>query len=148
MKLLTTAAILATSATAEFDLYHQKNIFGQPLKTCSTDPMTGYLRDGKCTMMSSDQGTHVVAAVMDQKFLDYTKAMGNDLSTPRAWGFPGLKPGDKWCLCQFRWKQAVDAGFGPKVDLDATNEHALTYLDINLLKEYAIDNDNDYRNSL
>ena len=138
MKIQTFLALLAASTTEawRWNTREQKNVFGQPLEIASTDPMTGYLRDGKCTYINSDYGTHVVAAVMDEDFLSYTKSKGNDLSTPRPWGFPGLKPGDRWCLCQFRWNQAVKAGHGPKVVLEATNETALRYLSLDLLKEY------------
>ena len=118
-------------------LQNQKNVLGAPLKICSTDPMTGYTRDGKCTCITSDPGQHTVAAVMTEEFLNYTKSVGNDLSTPiPQFRFPGLKPGDRWCLCLSRWIQAVQAEKGPKVILEATNESVLEHVDLEILKEY------------
>ena len=112
-----------------------KNILGEPLKIFSVKPMTGFYRDGYCRTGEEDSGTHVVAAIVDQKFLDYTKSKGNDLQTPNlAFGFVGLKPGDRWCLCATRWKQAHEAGFAPAVDLEATHEKALEYISLETLK--------------
>ncbi|RNA34975.1 DUF2237 domain-containing [Brachionus plicatilis] len=105
----------------------QKNVNNEPLEVCSLSPMTGYTRTGKCETNEWDQGTHLVCARVNDKFLKYTKAKGNDLSTPRSW-FPGLKDGDNWCLCVFRWVQAYRDGFGPSVVLNATNKEALNYL--------------------
>jgi uncharacterized protein len=114
----------------------EKNVLGEPLKICSEKPMTGFYRDGFCRTGDEDFGTHVVAAVVDQKFLDYTKSKGNDLQTPNPnYGFSGLKPGDKWCLCANRWKEANDAGFAPPVDLQATHEKALKFISIEILKK-------------
>jgi uncharacterized protein len=113
-----------------------KNVLGEPLKICSEKPMTGFYRDGFCRTGDEDLGTHVVAAVVDQKFLDYTKSKGNDLQTPNPkYGFLGLKPGDKWCLCANRWKEANDAGFAPPIDLQATHEKALKFISIETLKK-------------
>merc|ERR1711948_11664 len=102
----------------------QTNVNGGELQLCSTDPMTGWYRNGYCQTDEQDHGTHVVCASMTEDFLTYTKGMGNDLSTPRG-GFPGLKPGDKWCLCVLRWNQAYKAGHAPKVVLESTNGVAL-----------------------
>ena len=113
-----------------------KNILGEPLKMCSVKPMTGFYRDGYCRTGDEDSGTHVLAAIVDQKFLDYTKSKGNDLQTPNpAFGFLGLKPGDRWCLCANRWKEAYEAGFAPPVDLQATHEKALKYISLETLKQ-------------
>ncbi len=111
------------------------NILGDPLAICSIKPMTGFYRDGYCRTGDEDSGTHVVAAIVDQKFLDYTKSKGNDLQTPNPlYGFPGLKPGDRWCLCANRWKEAYDAGFAPPVVLEATDEKALKFISLEILK--------------
>lgn len=104
------------------------NIYDQPLTTCSLDPMTGWRRDGKCSTDSADHGTHTVCATLNQKFLDFTKSKGNDLSSQRG-SFPGLKPGDKWCLCAMRYKEAYDAGIKLPVDRRATGKKTLDYVD-------------------
>jgi len=101
----------------------QKNARGEELQPCSTDPMTGWFRDGYCRTDARDRGVHVVCGVMTDDFLSYTKAQGNDLSTPRG-SFPGLAPGDRWCLCASRWEQARQAGKATPVVLDATNQKA------------------------
>jgi uncharacterized protein (DUF2237 family) len=109
-----------------------KNIFGEPIKSCCTKPITGFFRDGFCRTNEEDEGKHVVCVVVTAEFLHYSKSRGNDLTTPRPeYSFPGLQPGDKWCLCALRWKEAFDAGFAPKVVLEATDESALDYVDIN-----------------
>lgn len=114
---------------------YSKNVLGKPLLVCSTQPMTGFYRDGYCRTSLEDVGSHVVAAIVDQKFLDYTKSKGNDLQTPNVlYGFPGLKPGDRWCLCALRWKEAFDAGYAPQVILEATHEKALKYISLDILK--------------
>jgi uncharacterized protein len=106
-----------------------KNVFGEELITCSTDPMTGFYRDGCCHTGPDDRGRHVVCAVMTEEFLAYTKAQGNDLSTPRPeYQFPGLKPGDQWCLCALRWREAHEADVAPLVVLEATHEKVLDYV--------------------
>jgi uncharacterized protein (DUF2237 family) len=112
------------------------NIFKKPLKTCSTNPMTGYKRDGTCGYDDGDEGTHVVCAQVDDRFLQYTKSKGNDLITPRGSSFPGLKSGDHWCLCANRWMQAFRGGMAPKVDLEATSVQALKYIPIKTLQKY------------
>tara|TARA_Y100000813_G_C23964899_1_gene259031 strand:+ start:178 stop:558 length:381 start_codon:yes stop_codon:yes gene_type:complete len=115
------------------------NVFGQPLELCCDNPKTGFYRDGFCNTGSIDLGTHVVCAEMTKEFLDYTKSKGNDLSTPNTiYDFPGLKPGDCWCLCALRWKEAYEAGVAPKVKLEATHDKALEYLTMNQLIEKAI----------
>ena len=116
---------------------NQKNIYDEPLQVCSIDPMTGWKRDGKCSTHEDDSGTHTVCARVNDKFLDYTKDMGNDLSTPRD-SFPGLKDGDNWCLCALRWKQALDADVAPPMDLNATNKKTLEYVDLDTLENYKI----------
>jgi uncharacterized protein (DUF2237 family) len=103
-----------------------RNALGESLQACCTDPMTGFYRDGHCHTGPDDRGVHVVCAVMTEEFLSYTKAQGNDLSTPRPqYDFPGLKPGDGWCLCAARWLEAYEAGVAPPVKLEATHAKAL-----------------------
>jgi hypothetical protein len=118
----------------------QKNVFGEPIASCSDAPVTGFYRNGCCDTGPEDVGSHTVCAIMTDEFLAYTKSVGNDLSTPiPAYGFPGLKAGDRWCLCAARWKQAFDAGAAPRVVLSATNEAALEIVPLEELKRYAID---------
>ena len=113
-----------------------KNIFGTPLISCSFDPITGYFRNGYCQTDDRDQGSHVIASVMSKAFLNFTKSVGNDLSTPNlSYNFPGLKPGDRWCLCALRWKEAYDIGSAPFVILEATHEKALNYIELSTLVE-------------
>jgi len=114
------------------------NVLGKTLETCCTEPLTGFYRDGKCNTGAGDLGAHVVCAQMTEDFLSYTKAQGNDLSTP-SFGFPGLKPGDRWCLCALRWKQALDDGIAPPVVLAATHASTLEYVSLDDLKHHAID---------
>lgn len=115
------------------------NVFGRPLKSCSTAPMTGYFRDGCCRTDPKDRGLHVVCAVMTAEFLRFSRAQGNDLSTPMpAYDFPGLKPGDRWCLCATRWLEAYAAGKAPKVDLEATHLNALGVVSLGQLQEHAL----------
>ncbi len=103
-----------------------KNVLGQPLQQCGCNPMTGFYRDGFCQTGARDLGSHTVCAVMTEEFLAFTKKQGNDLSTPAPhFDFPGLKSGDRWCLCVSRWKEAHDAGVAPPVILEATHERAL-----------------------
>jgi uncharacterized protein (DUF2237 family) len=116
----------------------QLNIFGEPLISCSTEPITGYFRDGCCNTDETDLGVHTVCIVATEEFLTYSKAIGNDLSTPRPeWSFPGVKPGDKWCLCAVRFKEAHENGAAPKVFLEATNEKTLDIVDMDVLVEHA-----------
>ncbi|MEM9895034.1 MAG: DUF2237 domain-containing protein [Bacteroidota bacterium] len=115
-----------------------KNIFGEELIPCSTNPMTGFFRDGCCKTGAFDTGTHTVCAIMTEEFLSFTKSKGNDLTSPiAAYDFPGLKPGDHWCLCVNRWKEALDAGVAPKLVLEATNERTLDYVKMDTLLAYA-----------
>ncbi len=115
------------------------NVLGTPLKTCSTDPMTGYFRDGCCNTDDTDRGSHVVCAVITAEFLEFSRQRGNDLGTPRPeFSFPGLVPGNRWCLCALRWKEAFDAGMAPYVVLESTHVNALKYVDIRQLLEYRL----------
>ena len=108
-----------------------KNVLGTDLRCCGTKPMTGYFRDGFCRTDQTDQGRHVVACIVDEKFLDYSRKVGNDLSSPNAYyNFPGLKSGDRWCICALRWKEAFENGFAPKVLLEATHEKSLEYIQL------------------
>lgn len=119
---------------------HQKNVFGDPITSCSEAPVTGFYRSGCCDTGPDDHGSHTICAVMTDEFLAFSKRAGNDLSTPIPdYGFPGLKAGDRWCLCAARWKQALDAGAAPRVVLSATNEAALQIVPLEHLKRYAID---------
>jgi uncharacterized protein len=116
-----------------------KNVLGGTLESCSTDPMTGFFRNGCCETGPQDVGTHVVCAQVTDEFLAYTKSEGNDLSTPMPMHeFPGLKSGDKWCLCVSRWKEALNAGVAPPIVLSATHEAALKVVPLEVLKEHAI----------
>ena len=108
-----------------------KNVLGTDLKCCGTKPVTGYFRDGFCRTDQSDQGRHVVACIVDERFLDYSQSVGNDLSSPNPmYNFPGLKPGDRWCVCALRWKEAFEDGFAPKVVLEATHEKSFDYIQL------------------
>lgn len=116
------------------------NVLGGPLGACCKDPVTGFYRDGSCNTGPEDLGLHTVCALMTEDFLAYSKAAGNDLSTPRPeFGFPGLKPGDKWCLCAARWLQAQEAGMAPHVVLDATHQRTLEVVPLELLRKHARD---------
>lgn len=115
-----------------------RNVLGGPLIPCSTDPLTGFYRDGKCNVGPDDIGCHAVCCVVTAEFLEFSKASGNDLSTPMPmWGFPGLQPGDRWCVCAGRWKEALDAGYACPIVLEATSEAALRYVSRSILEEYA-----------
>lgn len=114
------------------------NVFGESLEPCSYDPETGFLRDGNCRGIDRDPGRHEVCAVMTEEFLQFTKAMGNDLSTSHPdLNFPGLDPGDHWCLCVPRWIEAMEAHQAPPVVLDATSERVLDDVPLDTLREYA-----------
>ncbi|WP_170416850.1 DUF2237 family protein [Ruegeria atlantica] len=118
------------------------NVLGGVLVPCSRDPLTGFFRDGACNTCAEDQGSHTVCAVMTAEFLAYSKYVGNDLSTPRPeFDFPGLKPGDKWCLCAGRFLQAHDEGCAPKINLEATHQRALDIVPIGILREHAVKTD-------
>lgn len=116
-----------------------RNVLGQELVPCSLDPVTGFFRNGCCETGPHDVGMHTVCAVMTDDFLAFSKAVGNDLSTPRPdLGFPGLKAGDRWCLCAPRWKEALDAGAAPKVVLEGTHEETLAIVPLGVLKDHAV----------
>jgi uncharacterized protein (DUF2237 family) len=119
-----------------------RNVLGGELEICSTDPLTGWFRDGCCNTDGHDRGMHVVCAQMTAEFLDHQRRVGNDLVTPRPeFGFPGLKPGDRWCVCLSRWKQALDDGAAAPILLRATHEEALAVAPLDLLRQYALDPD-------
>jgi len=118
----------------------QPNVFGEPLEICSLSPRTGFYRTGCCDTGTEDVGVHTVCAVMTAEFLAFSKAKGNDLSTPRPeFGFPGLEPGDRWCLCAARWLEAHEAGSAPRVVLQATHARTLDVVPFAALKSHAID---------
>ena len=118
----------------------QRNVFGEPLKTCSERPVTGFYRSGCCHTGPEDLGLHTVCVEVTAEFLAFSKSRGNDLSTPRPeFGFPGLEPGDRWCLCAARWREAFEAGRAPRVVLAATHEATLELVELGDLKRYAID---------
>jgi hypothetical protein len=119
-----------------------RNVFGERLEVCSLSPMSGFFRDGCCDTSREDLGSHTVCAVMTEGFLAFSKARGNDLSTPvPEFGFPGLQPGDRWCLCAPRWHEAFEAGHAPRVVLRATHEGALEHCSLVDLKRFAVDID-------
>lgn len=114
------------------------NVLGQPLGPCSSNPLTGYFRNGACDTCTQDQGSHTVCAVLTAEFLAYSKYVGNDLSTPRPeYNFPGLKPGQSWCLCASRFLQAHDEGCAPQINLAATHLRALDIVPLAVLQEHA-----------
>ena len=116
------------------------NVLGQPLQGCCSDPMTGFYRDGYCRTGPDDKGLHTVCVVATEEFLAFSRAVGNDLSTPMPhYDFPGLQPGDRWCLCAPRWQEAFKANQAPRVVLRATHEGALTYCSLADLKRFAMD---------
>lgn len=118
----------------------EKNVMGSKLLECSTRPMTGFFRDGCCRTSEQDIGRHVVCVEMTEEFLEFSKSRGNDLSTPKPeFDFPGLKEGDRWCLCALRWQEALEADKAPSVYLQSTHESALEVLSLEDLKRYAID---------
>jgi hypothetical protein len=119
---------------------NHRNVFGEPLEECSLSPLTGFMRTGCCETGPDDLGSHTVCARVTAEFLDYSRSRGNDLMTPLPpFDFPGLKPGDRWCLCAARWQDALDAGCAPRVVLRATHERALEVCDIADLKRHAAD---------
>ncbi len=116
------------------------NLLGEELKPCSLDPVTGFFRNGCCDTSDQDHGSHTICAVMTADFLEFSKAQGNDLSTPRPeFGFAGLKPGDQWCLCAARWVEAFEAGKAPKVRLSSTHARALDVADLEDLRSQSAD---------
>lgn len=121
-------------------MQREKNVFGEELESCSVSPMTGFYRDGCCRTGPEDLGMHVVCTEVTKEFLEFSKSRGNDLTTPNPeYDFPGLKPGDRWCLCALRWKEALDSGFAPPVILASTNESVLDVVSLDDLKKHAID---------
>ena len=117
-----------------------RNVLGGPLSECSSKPLTGFYRDGCCNTGRDDLGVHSVCCLMTTEFLEFSLARGNDLSTPMPdFGFPGLKAGDRWCLCAARWREALQAGCAPRVVLTATHERTLDYVTLEDLKKHAID---------
>jgi uncharacterized protein (DUF2237 family) len=118
------------------------NVLGTELRCCCRDPLTGFYRDGFCRTGPEDIGLHTVCVRVDQDFLDFSVLDGNDLLTPHPeYGFPGLKPGDKWCVCVTRWKAAMERGRGAKIDLEATHSSALEFVSLEELKAHGIDAD-------
>ncbi len=115
------------------------NVLGGDLRACCHDPLTGFYRDGYCRTGPGDTGLHTVCAEMTDEFLNFSRAQGNDLLTPRPeYDFPGLKSGDKWCLCVTRWAEALEAGMAPRVDLAATHSSALEFVDLKDLQAHAV----------
>jgi len=128
------------SAPASRKNVQPKNVLGEPLTGCCTDPVTGFYRDGYCRTGPGDTGVHTVCAEMTAEFLEFTKSRGNDLSTPVVeYQFPGLKPGDRWCLCAARWKEAYDAGVAPPVVLAASHISSLEFATLEELREHAVE---------
>jgi uncharacterized protein len=118
----------------------QRNVLGGPLVTCSTDPVTGFYRDGCCTSGPEDLGSHTICAVVTAEFLEHQRSVGNDLSTPRPeFAFPGLTPGDRWCVVALRWLQAYEDGAAAPVVLEATNASVLDVIPLDLLRAHAVD---------
>ena len=117
-----------------------RNVLGGPLQSCCTSPMTGFYRTGCCETGPEDTGAHLVCVQVTEEFLQFSKAVGNDLSTPvPQWGFAGLKPGDRWCLCMLRWVEALEAGMAPSVVLEATHAAALEFVSLERLRRFALD---------
>ena len=118
------------------------NVLGDELIPCSTDPLTGFYRNGCCDTGADDAGVHTVCCEMTEAFLAFSQSVGNDLSTPRPeYGFPGLRPGDRWCVCAARWREAADAGQAPRVILAATHARTLEWADLDELRAHAVDVD-------
>lgn len=118
---------------------NQVNVYGEPLDECCSSPMTGFYRNGCCETGGDDHGVHTVCAVMTAEFLEFSKRMGNDLSTPMPhYNFPGLKPGDRWCLCAGRWQEAFEAGKAPQVNLRSTHVRTLEFVELTDLEKFAI----------
>jgi uncharacterized protein (DUF2237 family) len=134
--LLVLIAFLSEVAMAQNMSIPSKNVLGTALKKCCDSPKTGFYRNGFCHTGPQDHGTHVVCATLTKEFLEFTKTKGNDLITAKPeWNFPGLKPGDQWCLCALRWLEAKKAGVAPKLDLEATHEKMLEFAVIEELKQ-------------
>ncbi len=116
-----------------------KNVLGTELVPCSMDPLTGFYRNGCCDTGRDDVGLHIICVETTAEFLKFSKSRGNDLSTPNPmYDFPGVQPGERWCLCALRWKEALDAGFAPKVILEATHMSMLEFVDLEVLQQHAV----------
>ena len=116
------------------------NVFDEPLEPCSEEPLTGFFRDGCCNTNEQDVGSHTVCIAVSKEFLEYSRFRGNDLSTPMPeYGFPGLAPGDRWCLCAERWQEAYDQDMAPRVHLTRTHKKALEIIPLSLLRQFAAD---------
>ena len=121
------------------DIYLSINVYGKELDTCCDNPKTGFFRNGMCDTCKEDLGVHTVCILATEEFLVFSKGAGNDLSTPRPeFNFPGLKPGNRWCLCAMRWKEAYEQGKAPPVFLESTQEATLKLVDFNILQQYAV----------
>ena len=121
------------------DIYLSINVYGKELETCSDNPETGFFRNGLCDTCKEDFGVHTVCILATEDFLVFSKAVGNDLSTPRLeFNFPGVKPGNRWCLCAMRWMEAYDQGKAPPVFLESTHEATLKLVDFNILQKFAV----------
>ena len=123
-----------------FEQEPELNVFGEKLETCSTDPVTGFFRNGLCSTGPEDEGRHTICCLMSDAFLAFSKSRGNDLTTPRPeYAFPGLVAGDRWCLVAMRWAEAHEAGMAPRVHLRATHLSVLQTIPLNVLKKFALD---------
>lgn len=120
------------------NVFPSRNLLGGPLKPCSTDPMTGFFRNGRCDTCEEDLGCHTVCVEVSEAFLEFSRSVGNDLSTPRPeFQFPGLSPGDRWCLCAGRWLEALEHGMAPPVSLASTHERTLEVISLDVLQRHA-----------
>ena len=120
-------------------IFPSVNVYEKKMKLCCNSPKTGFFRNGNCDTCNEDRGVHTVCILATKEFLDFSKSVGNDLSTPhRQFEFPGLKPGDRWCLCALRWQEAYDKGKAPPVFLDSTHQRTLQFVDFNLLQKFAV----------
>lgn len=121
-------------------MHESENVFGEVLEVCSEKPLTGFFRDGCCNTGEQDAGSHTVCVQVTKDFLEFSRFRGNDLSTPRPeFGFPGLKAGDRWCLCAERWREAHAAGMAPRIFLRSTHKRALDVVPIEVMKQFAVD---------
>ena len=121
------------------DIYLSINVYGKELETCCDNPKTGFFRNGMCDTCKEDLGVHTVCILATEEFLVFSKGAGNDLSTPRPeFNFPGVKPGNRWCLCAMRWKEAYEQGKAPPVFLESSHEATLKLVDFNILQQYAV----------
>ena len=131
---------MSASRLVGMEKFNSTNVFGESLKPCGQDPMTGFFRDGCCNTGHEDGGMHTVCAIVTEAFLSFSRSRGNDLTAPVPFAdFPGLNPGDRWCLCAGRWLEAYQAGMAPPVDLTATHEETLAVIDLETLKRFHVD---------